>query len=72
MFAAGSKSAKFNLRRGSDSAHHVVSDNGNGDISGTGSGGFSSIAEVDRDPSFVSCTTFNILAPIYKRIDPQV
>jgi mRNA deadenylase 3'-5' endonuclease subunit Ccr4 len=29
------------------------------------------MVEVDKDPSCVSFTTFNILAPIYKRIDPQ-
>lgn len=64
--AAGSNVAKFNWRRGKDPAN-------NGDLSRTNSGCFSSMTDVvERDPSCVSCTTFNILAPIYKRVDPQV
>ena len=66
--------AKFNLRRGNGSSHNVVNGySSDGDLCRISkSGCFSSVAEVDRDPSCVSFTTFNILAPIYKRIDPQV
>ncbi|KAK7275470.1 hypothetical protein RIF29_16587 [Crotalaria pallida] len=75
VVAAGSNVAKFNLKRGNSSAHNVMSgDNSdNGDLSRMNSTGvcFPSVVEVDRDPSCVSFTTFNILAPIYKRIDPQ-
>ncbi|XP_027334877.1 uncharacterized calcium-binding protein At1g02270-like isoform X2 [Abrus precatorius] len=67
VVAAGSK---FNLRRGNGSSHNVI--NGDGDLSRVNkSGCFSSMVEVDGDPFCVSFTTFNILAPIYKRIDPQ-
>ncbi|XP_061340895.1 uncharacterized calcium-binding protein At1g02270-like isoform X3 [Gastrolobium bilobum] len=70
VVAAGSK---FNLRRGNCSSHNVINDyNSDGDVSRINkSGCFSSMAEVDTDPSCVSFTTFNILAPIYKRVDPQ-
>ncbi|XP_040873204.1 uncharacterized calcium-binding protein At1g02270 isoform X1 [Glycine max] len=70
VVAAG---AKFNLRRGNGSSHNVVNSySSDGDLCRINkSGCFSSAAEVDRDPSCVSFTTFNILAPIYKRIDPQ-
>ena len=69
VVAAG---AKFNLRRGNGSSHNVVNGySSDGDLCRINkSGCFSSAAEVDRDPSCVSFTTFNILAPIYKRIDP--
>lgn len=67
VVAAG---AKFNLRKGNGSSHNGYSSDG--DLSRINkSGCFSSVAEVDRDPSCVSFTTFNILAPIYKRIDPK-
>ncbi|RDX89073.1 putative calcium-binding protein [Mucuna pruriens] len=67
VVAAGSK---FNLRRGNGSSHNGYSSEG--DLSRINkSGCFSSVAEVDRDLSCVSFTTFNILAPIYKRIDPK-
>ncbi|KAL5171517.1 putative calcium-binding protein [Glycine soja] len=71
MVVAGG--AKFNLRRGNGSSHNVVNGySSDGDLCRISkSGCFSSVAEVDRDPSCVSFTTFNILAPIYKRIDPQ-
>ena len=72
VVAAGSNVAKFNLRRGNESAHVIVSDNSHEDLSKSNSGCFSSMAEMDGDPSCVSCTTFNILAPIYKRLDPHV
>ncbi|KAK7349361.1 hypothetical protein VNO77_06673 [Canavalia gladiata] len=66
--------SKFNLRRGNGSSHNGINgyNSDGGDLSRTSkSGCFSSMAEVDRDPSCVSFTTFNILAPIYKRVDPQ-
>ncbi|KAF7813946.1 putative calcium-binding protein [Senna tora] len=70
--AASSNVAKFNRRRVKDPALLVIGDDSNGDLSRTDTGRFSSKAEVvERDPSCVSCTTFNILAPIYKRLDPQ-
>lgn len=73
VVAAGSNVAKFNRRRAKDPAHLVISDDSDVDLSRTNNGCFSSMAEVvERDPSCVSCTTFNILAPIYKRLDPQV
>ncbi|KAK7294562.1 hypothetical protein RJT34_17451 [Clitoria ternatea] len=67
VVAAG---AKFNLRRGNGSINGYDSD---GDLSriNNKSRCYLSMAEVDRDSSCVSFTTFNILAPIYKRIDPQ-
>ncbi|KAK2353418.1 putative calcium-binding protein [Trifolium repens] len=74
VVAAGSK---FNLRRGNSgscSSHNnvVINDRDGGEFSRRNkSGCFSSMVEVDKDPSCVSFTTFNILAPIYKRIDPQ-
>ncbi|KAE9605781.1 putative endonuclease/exonuclease/phosphatase, EF-hand domain pair [Lupinus albus] len=73
VVAAGSNVAKFKLRRGNSSTHNVVSgDNSDGDLSRMNSSVcFPSMVEVERDPSCVSFTTFNILAPIYKRIDPQ-
>lgn len=71
VVAAGSK-----LRRGNCSSHSVVINdynNSDGEISRVKkSGSFSAMGEVNRDHSCVSFTTFNILAPIYKRIDPQV
>ncbi|KAI9093972.1 hypothetical protein K1719_026970 [Acacia pycnantha] len=71
VVAAGSKS-KFNWRRAKDPAHLVITDDSNGDLSRSNSSGFSSMVDVaERDTSCVSCTTFNILAPIYKRPDPQ-
>ncbi|XP_054782991.1 uncharacterized calcium-binding protein At1g02270-like isoform X2 [Prosopis cineraria] len=71
VVASGSK-AKFNWRRAKDPAHLVISDDSNGDLSRTSSSCFSSMPDMaERDPSCVSCTTFNILAPIYKRLDPQ-
>ena len=47
--------------------------NGNGTISRTnsGCGCVSSVAAMIDEPC-VSCTTFNILAPIYKRLDQKV
>jgi hypothetical protein len=66
------------LRRGNSgscSSHNnvVINDRDGGEFSRRNkSGCFSSMVEVDKDPSCVSFTTFNILAPIYKRIDPQV
>ena len=71
VVAAG---AKFNLRRGNGSSHNVVNGySSDGDLCRINkSGCFSSAVEVDRDPSCVSFTIVNILAPIYKRIDPQV
>ncbi|KAJ1390359.1 Endonuclease/exonuclease/phosphatase [Sesbania bispinosa] len=65
--------SKFNLRRGNGSSHSVINDynNDRGLSRINKSGYFSSMAEVDRDPSCVSFTTFNILAPIYKRLDPR-
>jgi hypothetical protein len=74
VVAAGSK---FNLRRGNSgscSSNNVVINDCDGrEFSRRNkSGCFSSMVEVDKDPSCVSFTTFNILAPIYKRIDPQV
>ena len=75
MVAAGSSVAKLNLRRGNCSAHNVMSgdNNSDGDLSiVNNSECYSSMVDVDRDPSCVSFTTFNILAPIYKRIDPKV
>ncbi|XP_057454958.1 uncharacterized calcium-binding protein At1g02270-like [Lotus japonicus] len=70
VVAAGSK-----LRRGNCSSHSVVINdynNSDGEISRVKkSGSFSALGEVNRDHSCVSFTTFNILAPIYKRIDPQ-
>ncbi|KAG5043086.1 hypothetical protein JHK87_007001 [Glycine soja] len=70
IVAAG---AKFNLRRGNGSSHNVVNDySSDGDLCRINkSGCFSSAVEVDRDASCVSFTTVNILALIYKRIDPQ-
>ncbi|XP_050873705.1 uncharacterized calcium-binding protein At1g02270 isoform X1 [Lathyrus oleraceus] len=79
VVAAGSK---FNLRRGNSgscSSHNVVindynnNNNCDGEFSRINkSGCFSSMVDVvDKDSSCVSFTTFNILAPIYKRIDPQ-
>ncbi|KAG4991196.1 hypothetical protein JHK87_024653 [Glycine soja] len=70
VVAAG---AKFNLRRGNGSSHNVVNGySSDGDLCRINkSGCFSSAVEVDRDPSCVSFTIVNILAPIYKRIDPQ-
>ncbi|KHN10151.1 hypothetical protein glysoja_023732 [Glycine soja] len=64
--------AKLNLRRGNGSSHNVVNGySSDGDLCRiNNSGCFSSTTKVDRDPSCVSFTTFNILAPIYKRIDP--
>lgn len=82
MVAAGSKFN--NLRRGNSgscSSHNVVindySNNSNscdGEFSRVNrTGCFSSMVDVvDKDSSSVSFTTFNILAPIYKRVDPQV
>jgi hypothetical protein len=48
--------------------------NGNGTISRTNSGcGYvSSTSSAMTDEPCVSCTTFNILAPIYKRLDQKV
>jgi len=71
VVAAG---AKFNLRRDNGSSRNGINGySSDGELSRISkSGGFSSVTEVERDPSCVSFTTFNILAPIYKRIDPQV
>ncbi|KAI4329001.1 hypothetical protein L6164_021308 [Bauhinia variegata] len=69
VVATGSNVAKFSSRRGNDSGHPAIESNG--DLARTSGGHFSSVAEVERDSSCVSCTTFNILAPIYKRLDPQ-
>ncbi|KAK7389721.1 hypothetical protein VNO78_24999 [Psophocarpus tetragonolobus] len=67
VVAAG---GKFILRRGNGSSHNVVNGySSDGDLSRINKR--ASAAEVDRDPSCVSFTTFNILAPIYKRVDPQ-
>ncbi|XP_019431720.1 PREDICTED: uncharacterized calcium-binding protein At1g02270-like isoform X2 [Lupinus angustifolius] len=73
VVAGGSNVAMFKLKRGNSSAHNVISgDNSDEDLSRKNSSVcFPSMAEVDRDTSYVSFTTFNILAPIYKRIDPQ-
>lgn len=60
VVAAGSK---FSLRRGNSgscSSNNVVINEE-----------LSRINNKTQDPSCVSFTTFNILAPIYKRIDPQ-
>lgn len=71
MVAAG---AKFNLRRDNSSSHNGINGySGDAELSRISRGCcFTSVTEVDRDPSCVSFTTFNILAPIYKRTDPQV
>ncbi|KAJ7963389.1 Calcium-binding endonuclease/exonuclease/phosphatase family [Quillaja saponaria] len=80
VLVAGSNVAKLNPRRGNDTAPLVNtaqlvngSNRNNGTISRTKSEYFSSmaLAGADRDPSCISCTTFNILAPIYKRIDQK-
>jgi len=65
VVAAGSK---FSLRRGNSgscSSNNVVI---NEELSRINY----KTASFSQDPSSVSFTTFNILAPIYKRIDPQV
>jgi len=71
VVAAG---AKFNLRRGNSSSHNGINGySGDAELSRISRGGrFTPVTEVERDPSCVSFTTFNILAPIYKRMDPQV
>lgn len=64
VVAAGSK---FSLRRGNSgscSSNNVVI---NEELSRINN----KTASFSQDPSCVSFTTFNILAPIYKRIDPQ-
>ncbi|XP_047156708.1 uncharacterized calcium-binding protein At1g02270-like isoform X2 [Vigna umbellata] len=70
VVAAG---AKFNLRRDNSSSHNGINGyNGDAELSRINRGCcFTSVTEVERDPSCVSFTTFNILAPIYKRTDPQ-
>ncbi|RYR24248.1 hypothetical protein Ahy_B02g057739 isoform A [Arachis hypogaea] len=78
VVAAGSSVAKLNLRKGKGSSYNVMSggDNSDGDLSIVSNNSdseccSSSMVEVERGPSCVSFTTFNILAPIYKRIDPK-
>ncbi|BAT98207.1 hypothetical protein VIGAN_09184600 [Vigna angularis var. angularis] len=70
VVAAG---AKFNLRRDNSSSHNGINGySGDAELSRINRGCcFTSVTEVERDPSCVSFTTFNILAPIYKRTDPQ-
>ncbi|KAJ7951405.1 Calcium-binding endonuclease/exonuclease/phosphatase family [Quillaja saponaria] len=63
---AGSNVAKLNAKRRNDTAPLV-----NCSISNSECFSSMTLAGADRDPSCISCTTFNILAPIYKRIDPK-
>ncbi|MED6217938.1 hypothetical protein PIB30_022229 [Stylosanthes scabra] len=80
VVAAGSGVANLNLRKGKGGSSYNVmkgGDNNDGDLSIVSNNSdseccsSSSMVEVERNPSCISFTTFNILAPIYKRIDPK-
>ncbi|MED6116339.1 hypothetical protein PIB30_099379 [Stylosanthes scabra] len=70
VVASGSGVANLNLRKGKvgSSYNNVMKGGDNSDSECCSS---SSMVEVERNPSCISFTTFNILAPIYKRIDPK-